>query len=129
MYPKKVRLYECGSEATGRQGRTASFELSIGRAPPAAFAWYVASGSTRAFRTIFGATGRAVTRKAKQRWRRWKRRATTSSVTEQQQQCPSGRYWRGAGLCGCSSASNCGWVRGVWVGLEGTERVLVDQVQ
>jgi hypothetical protein len=30
-------------------------------------------------------------------------------------QCPSGRYWRGTWLCGCSFASNCGWVRAVWV--------------
>jgi hypothetical protein len=51
---------------------------------------------------------------------RRKRRATTSSVTEQQRQCPSGRYWRGTGLCGCSSASNCGWVREVWVRWNGT---------
>jgi hypothetical protein len=25
-------------------------------------------------------------------------------------ECPRGRYWRGTGLCGCSSASNYGWV-------------------
>ena len=32
----------------------------------------------------------------------------------QQRQCPSGRYWRGTELCGCSFASNCGWIsRGV----------------
>jgi hypothetical protein len=61
-------------------------------------------------------------REAKRRWGRRKRRATTSSVTEQHRQCPSpsGRYRRGPGLCGCSSASNCGWVRGVWVRGDGT---------
>jgi hypothetical protein len=43
-----------------------------------------------------------------------------SSVIEHQRQCLSGRYGRGTGLCGCSSASNCGWVRGVWVRGDGT---------
>jgi hypothetical protein len=41
-------------------------------------------------------------------------------VTEQQRQCPSGRYWQGTGLCGCSFASNYGWTRGVWVRGDGT---------
>jgi hypothetical protein len=44
---------------------------------------------------------------------RGERRQVTA--TEQQRQCPSGRYWRGAGLCGCSAAGNCGWARGGWV--------------
>jgi hypothetical protein len=34
--------------------------------------------------------------------------------------CPRGRYWRGTGLlCGCSFASNYGWIREVWVGGDG----------
>jgi hypothetical protein len=66
------------------------------------------------------ATREARWRRRRIRRRRKKRRATTSFVTEQQRQCPSGRYWRGTGLCGCSFASNCGWIRGVWVRGDGT---------
>jgi hypothetical protein len=37
------------------------------------------------------------------------------TTVDGRRQCPSGRYWRGIGLCGCSFASNYGWIREVWV--------------
>jgi hypothetical protein len=42
--------------------------------------------------------------------------------------CPSGRYWRGTGLCGCAALPATTAGSGEF-GLEGTERVLADQVQ